>query len=260
MQIIKKLSIVISIFILLWFSGCGQRPYSYDPFYIEQAMPPSSIINSEAMHKATMRPYIVNSVKYYPTTVNVGDKFRGIASWYGDKFHGRLTSNSEVYNMYELTAAHKTLPMNTVVKVTNLHNNKSVIVRINDRGPFVKNRIIDLSYEAARRVDMIKNGTAEVEIEVLSFEKIAHKFAKAPKSVILDNFAVQIGSFSKLNGAKIYQKRYALVDGRYSSYIKRYNHDGKIFYKVMLKGFKSELEARDFIAKGLFKGSFIIME
>jgi len=91
----------------------------------------------------------------------------GIASYYGPKFHGRKTSSGEVFDMYALTAAHNTLPFGTLVKVTNLSNGLSVIVRINDRGPFMKNRIIDLSYEAARRIGMLGPGTARVRLEVV---------------------------------------------------------------------------------------------
>ena len=91
----------------------------------------------------------------------------GVASFYGPKFHGRKTASGEIYNMFALTAAHPTLPFGTIVKVTNLKNKKSVIVRINDRGPFKKNRIIDLSYEAAKRLGFINEGTALVKIEVI---------------------------------------------------------------------------------------------
>lgn len=92
-------------------------------------------------------------------------KQKGYASWYGMKFHGHLTSNGEVYDMYSMTAAHKSLPLPTYAKVTNLDNNKQVIVRINDRGPFHEGRIIDLSYAAAHKLDMLKTGTAPVEVE-----------------------------------------------------------------------------------------------
>lgn len=92
----------------------------------------------------------------------------GVASWYGEEFHGRITSSREIYDMNDLTAAHNTLPFGTMVMVTNLDNGRSVVVRINDRGPFVKNRVIDLSYAAARAIDMIGTGTAPVRIEVLS--------------------------------------------------------------------------------------------
>ncbi len=96
---------------------------------------------------------------------------RGVASWYGKKFHGRLTSNREPYDMYQMTAAHKSLPLPTYVRVRNLKNNKSVIVRVNDRGPFVHNRIIDLSYAAATKLDMIRDGTSLVEVIAISFDE-----------------------------------------------------------------------------------------
>jgi rare lipoprotein A len=92
----------------------------------------------------------------------------GIASWYGKKFHGHLTSNGEIYNMYGMSAAHKNLPLPTYLKVTNLANSKSVIVRVNDRGPFHQNRIIDLSYSAAYKLDMLKTGTAKVKISAIT--------------------------------------------------------------------------------------------
>jgi rare lipoprotein A len=95
----------------------------------------------------------------------------GVASWYGKKFHGRMTSNQEPYDMYAMTAAHKSLPLPTYVRVKNLRNNKSVVVRVNDRGPFVHNRIIDLSYSAARKLDMIGTGTSLVEVTAISFDQ-----------------------------------------------------------------------------------------
>ena len=99
-----------------------------------------------------------------------GYKERGVASWYGKKFHGRLTSNREPYDMYAMTAAHKTLPLPTYVNVRNLRNNKSIVVRVNDRGPFVHNRIIDLSYAAALKLDMVRDGTSLVEVTAITFD------------------------------------------------------------------------------------------
>ena len=104
-----------------------------------------------------------------PTSSNYQE--RGVASWYGKKFHGRLTSNREPYDMYQMTAAHKSLPLPTYVRVRNLKNNKSVIVRVNDRGPFVHNRIIDLSYAAAMKLDMIRDGTSLVEVIAINFDE-----------------------------------------------------------------------------------------
>ena len=93
----------------------------------------------------------------------------GVSSFYAEDFHGKLTANGEVYDMYGVTAAHKTLPLNTVCRVTNLANNKSLILRINDRGPYIKGRILDCSYGAAKKLDFIKEGTTNVKIEVIEF-------------------------------------------------------------------------------------------
>ena len=106
---------------------------------------------------------VMNSAKGY--------RERGVASWYGTKFHGNLTSNRETYDMYAMTAAHKTLPLSTYVRVRNLRNDKSVVVRVNDRGPFVHNRIIDLSYAAALRLDMVRDGTSLVEVTAINFDE-----------------------------------------------------------------------------------------
>ena len=129
----------------------------------------SSPNTSAASQRATMRPYTINGKTYYPTTVSVGDTALGIASWYGPNFHGKKTSNGETYNMNAMTAAHKTLPMNTMVRVTNLGNGAQTTVRINDRGPFVAGRIIDLSKAAATSIGMIGTGTARVKLEVVGF-------------------------------------------------------------------------------------------
>ena len=114
--------------------------------------------------------YEVFGKSYRVMDTSSGYRERGVASWYGKKFHGRLTSNREPYDMYSMTAAHKTLPLPTYVKVRNLRNNKSIIVRVNDRGPFVHNRIIDLSYAAAMKLDMVQDGTSMVEVTAISFE------------------------------------------------------------------------------------------
>ncbi|BCD60503.1 rare lipoprotein A [Nitratiruptor sp. YY08-14] len=244
------------IFMLL-FAGCGESVsnLSYTTYHTSYG----KINNSPSVHRATMRPYVVNGVRYYPTVVEVGTKYRGIASWYGPNFHGKKTSNGETYNMYEYTAAHKTLPMNTMVRVTNLNNGKSTVVRINDRGPFVGNRIIDLSYSAAKKIDMIKTGTAPVELEVLGFGGKVENLPGIPKrKVVLNNFAVQIGSFRRYQGAKITRDRNILVQGRYKAVIKKFYVDGLPLYRVWLTGFRSEKEARDFIAQGLYPGAFII--
>lgn len=111
--------------------------------------------------------YVVFGKRYYPMKQNRGFKQRGIASWYGRKFHGRKTSNGETYDMYAMTAAHKRLPLPSFAEVTNLENGRRVVVRVNDRGPFHENRVIDLSYAAASRIGMLGKGTALVEVRAI---------------------------------------------------------------------------------------------
>ena len=160
------LGLLLTIFL---FTGCSQKSYDSDIDKFYKDTKNSKINNSREMHKYTMRPYSVFGIKYYPFIANIGDKFDGIASWYGPDFHSKKTSNGEIYDMYDMTAAHKTLPMNTVVRVDNLENGKSIVVRINDRGPFVRGRIIDLSNKAAREIEMIGKGTAKVKLTVLGY-------------------------------------------------------------------------------------------
>lgn len=117
----------------------------------------------------------------------------GLASWYGGKFQGRLTSSGEVFDTNLMTAAHKTLPFGTVVKVTNLANGRSTVVKINDRGPFIEGRIIDLSRAAAVQIDMVGTGTARVSVEVLSFAR--------------DRFAIQVGAYALERNAETVRKR-----------------------------------------------------
>lgn len=149
-------------------------------------------------------------------------KSSAVASYYADKYHGRKTSNGEVFNMYDLTAAHKTLPFNTKVKVTNLSNGKSVIVRINDRGPFVKGREIDLSKAAAVKIGMIKSGTAKVSLEIIggsgaSGQNVSQgqkagasdissssDFAKSAEAANYDRWNIQLGAFSSRKNASIF--------------------------------------------------------
>jgi rare lipoprotein A len=112
--------------------------------------------------------YVVAGHRYAVLPTSNGFVERGVASWYGTEFHGLRTSTGEPYDMFAMTAAHKTLPLPCYARVTNLSNGRSVVVRINDRGPFVDNRIIDLSYSAASKLDMIRKGTAFVQVEVLT--------------------------------------------------------------------------------------------
>jgi rare lipoprotein A len=126
----------------------------------------------EPLARGPNRPYTVMGKRYVPDTSGQPYRKRGIASWYGRKFHGNPTSNGERYDMFAMTAAHTTLPIPSYVRVTRVSNGKSVIVRVNDRGPFLHNRVIDLSYAAAHRLGMVESGSAEVVVERIMPEQI----------------------------------------------------------------------------------------
>jgi len=154
----------------------------------------------------------------------------GKASWYGPQFHGNTTSSKEIFNMYDMTAAHRTLPFGTYVMVTNLHNGRSVKVKINDRGPFIRGRIIDLSYAAARVLDMVGSGVVPVRVEILS---------DISKELDKQRFAVQVGAFVfKRNALALKSK----LDKRYKSvYISEFKTPRRIYYRVRI-GFTSRGE------------------
>jgi rare lipoprotein A len=141
----------------------GDGPGADIPVNLEAI--PDAVPKVEPLHPYANRPYIALGKTYTPMTVVGNFRERGIASWYGKKFNGQRTSSGDIYDMYAMTAAHPTLPLPSYARVTNLVNHKSVIVRINDRGPFMKDRIIDLSYTAAYKLDLIANGSAEVEVD-----------------------------------------------------------------------------------------------
>lgn len=166
--------------------------------------------------------YVVLGKRYQTLSTHQGYRERGIASWYGTKFHGHRTSSGEPYDMYSMSAAHKSLPLPTYARVTNLKNGKSVIVKINDRGPFHDNRLIDLSYAAATRLDILGKGTGLVEVEALdarTFETdraTPHVVASKPKirkaSPADDRLAepslyLQLGAFSDRSNAERLQAR-----------------------------------------------------
>jgi len=127
----------------------------------------SNIPHTKKSKTGNPSSYVVAGKRYYVLNSSDGFRQRGIASWYGKKFHGRKTSSGEVYDMYAMTAAHKTLPIPVYVRVKNLSNGRSIIVKVNDRGPFIEGRIIDLSYTAAQKLDITAEGTARVEIATL---------------------------------------------------------------------------------------------
>jgi rare lipoprotein A len=169
----RLLPITLAVLLLAACSGGkirGDGPPSSGSTRIPE-LPDDAIPRAEARSRYGNGPiYEVFGERYTVLSSSDGYQERGVASWYGKKFHGRLTSNRETYDMYKMTAAHKSLPLPSYVRVRNLGNNKEIVVRVNDRGPFVHNRIIDLSYSAALKLDMVRSGTSLVEVTAISFD------------------------------------------------------------------------------------------
>ena len=155
---------------------------------------PDAIPQDEPRSRSGNSPEYQVFGKTYRTMAKVGSSFRerGHASWYGKKFHGRKTANGELYDMFKMTAAHKTLPLPSYVRVTNLSNGKTTVVRVNDRGPFHKGRIIDLSYAAAAKLELINHGAVEVEIEVVT--------ADSPPPTVVAAAAPEVGGCAPAKG------------------------------------------------------------
>ena len=214
---------------------------------------------------ATQRPYKLNDIWYYPIPSAEGYAEQGIASWYGKKFHGRPTSSGKIYDMHQISAAHKTPPLGTSLKVTNLENNKSILLKVNDRGPFVAGRIIDLSFKAAKMLAMVNKGTAEVKIEairIVAEDKKSHTGFHNPEPLPdfrFGNFVIQVGSFQTLLNALQLK---ADLTGRYDRIdIKRFNIEQTKFYRVQIGIFKDLLNAQKeigLLAKAGHQGTFIV--
>lgn len=167
----RALAAPLGLTAVVGLAGCQTTspvaPQSAPPAPVQQAAP-EVVPQSEPRSRHGNPPfYVVFGKRYYVLSSSAAYVERGVASWYGPGFHKERTSTGEPYDMYGMTAAHKTLPLPAYVRVTNLQNGRSVVVRVNDRGPFVGNRIIDLSYTAASRLDMLRNGTAMVEVRAL---------------------------------------------------------------------------------------------
>ncbi len=213
---------------------------------------------------ATQRPYVIKNRRYYPIPSAEGYHEKGLASWYGKMFHGRKTANGETYDMYGHTAAHKTLPMNTMLLVKNLSNGKTAVVRINDRGPFVRSRIIDLTYTTAKDLDIIRNGTAKVEIVALAeeekqsrYKKEQEKTSKQPakakqnKQLVHQdfdkgNFYIQVRAFEDKGLARALAQIFA-AKGR-DVIIQQYPAAGISLYRVMVYSGTSLKQARKYEA------------
>jgi rare lipoprotein A len=223
------------LLLLLVLTGCSSAPERREPERQTQPQPPApskggyykddgphekpppnlasipdAVPRSEPPHRYANRPYQVFGKDYVPISAAQGYRERGMASWYGKKFHGQKTSSGEVYDMYAMTAAHKTLPIPSYARVTHIASGKSVVVRINDRGPFHGARIIDLSYAAAHRLGYINAGSALVEVESVAPGQAAEARQETKQEVKQETVDskgtyIQVGAFSSKANAEDYR-------------------------------------------------------
>jgi len=229
----RKIRWAIVVVLAFVMAGCGstpKQPSSKGPSYYSDDGPPETIPpgladvpdavpRDEPYHKYANRPYTVFGRTYTPVLNKEPTKERGIASWYGKKFHGQKTSSGEPYDMFAMTAAHPTLPIPSYARVTNLKSGKSVIVRVNDRGPFHSNRIIDLSYAAAAKIGIASPGSGLVEVQrVFEPEPIVAKPVPAPTPAVVETSMVveddrrlwlQLGAFSSRESADAFRDKAA---------------------------------------------------
>ncbi len=211
----------------------------------------------------TQRPYVIKNHTYYPLPTASGYVESGIASWYGRDFHGRLTSNGEKYNMHDITAAHKLLPMHTMLLVQNKENGKKIVVRVNDRGPFIQGRIIDLSYGAAKKLGLVNSGTARVTItalgEVQNKKSGENIVFKAQADLRSGEYYVQIGAFLQKYNALELQDKFSKAN--HKAIIRKAQVNGKLFYRVHVYVGRTLNNARRsekaLLSKG-YRGAFII--
>jgi rare lipoprotein A len=213
-----RLKTLAAIFLFAMLASCGSNEVTDSaPSGSIGRLPDDAIPRPEPKGRYGNGPvYEVFDVRYTVMDSAYGYKERGVASWYGKKFHGELTSSREVYDMYAMTAAHKTLPLPTYVQVRNLSNNKTVVVRVNDRGPFIDNRIIDLSYSAAIKLDIVQNGTGLVEVTAINFDEpkggtgdrptsqttaTAAPAAAAAEAPAAGQIFIQVGAFGNIDNA-----------------------------------------------------------
>ena len=233
--------IALVVAVALAATGCGRKyvptrpdsPRRPAPQAPSASIPPAG--EAGPVPKGTFKPYTVGGKRYYPLSSSDGYVQRGVASWYGRDFHGKKTANGETYDMYAMTCAHKVLPMNTYLRITNEANGKVATVRVNDRGPFVGTRIVDLSYSAAKALDVVGPGTARVRLEAVGVA--GQKTRSVAKALADENYYVQVGAFtSRANADKMVGKMRA--EGYAGSRVTRALVGGTTFWRVQAGAFK----------------------
>ncbi len=243
--LLRRLSVGVCLVVVLLLSACAGKPVV-------------RVIDTPETRELPgwQRPYEVDGKRHHPLLDTQSFRERGTASWYGRDFHGKKTSNGEIYDMYGVSAAHKTLPIGSTVRVTHLKTGQQVTVRINDRGPFVGDRIIDLSYGAARQLGMVESGLAEVEIVVVGAPSYA---ANRPYAAAISSYSVQIAAFSAAeNAARLAeQMRFRFGNAQIATAVV----EGQPVHRVRVGNFTSiesaERAVDELIAEG-YRGSFIV--
>ncbi len=227
---------IISMIAFMFNAGCSTVETTSRP-----SPPPPS-------QPGAPKPYKVMGKWYQPRSHAHGFRQKGVASWYGKEFHGRKTANGEVYDMYGISAAHKTLPFNTVVRTRNLDNGKVLDIRINDRGPFVHGRIIDLSYGAAKALGVVGPGTTKVEIIALGAVSGPQDLRKVkpvyqPVDYNHGQFSFQVGAFRDRGNAERLKAK--LAQHYKNAHITVYDSSDGVFYRVRVGRFTTLDAARN---------------
>jgi rare lipoprotein A len=239
----------------IYLAGCAPKGRYYQHQDSAPKIIPQNVTTQDAVAKyesyasANMRPYTIRGIRYQPLKTGKGFSDKGHASWYGQKFHGHLTANGEIYDMYQMSAAHKTLPLPSFVRVTNLTNGKQVVVRVNDRGPFHSGRVIDLSYAAALKLDVLKTGTTDVKLDVIHVDKAG--------KMTVGRFPTISNKIPSMTNQQVYIQVAALqnknqIDKLASGLKVLYQHSYKTkfekgIYKLHLGPIKNELEADELL-------------
>ena len=257
-EVLASTCLLVIVFVLLTITGCTASRYSmendigpkgeFDASLVPDAVP----IWEPLSHQGNKSPYIVRGKEYHVMDRIEGYSEEGVASWYGLKFHGELTSNGEVYNIYEMSAAHKSLPLPSFVRVTNLDNNLSVVVRVNDRGPFYSDRIIDLSYAAAKKLGYDQKGTAKVKLDVISPERKFEGDAKHQSDRLA--IFVQVGAFGNKTSAQNMSKLAANFAGSYDSFVVKASNHAKTLYRVRVGPVPDKARAEQIVERFKDKG------
>ena len=221
----QRITLLCYVLLFTLLSACSsdryQQKHDSTPTRLpSQAELKDAIARAEPYSRGGNKNYQVWGKPYQVLTSAQGFEQTGLASWYGKKFHGHLTSNGEIYDMYSMSAAHKNLPLPTYLKVTNTANNKSVVVRVNDRGPFHQSRIIDLSYSAAYKLDMLKTGTAQVKITAITnFDKKTGKVVMPLKNPLEKSISSVISSTANIDIKKQFTTQTITTMGIATPYI-----------------------------------------